>query len=117
MHATQRVRECGRDVLGDEFPRRLAYAVSHASEALSQSPESGEDPRDIVGDGLSLSEGAESAEDPRHIVGDGLSLSEGAESAEDPRHCIRDRRALRRCPEPIEDPAREVGGCDYLGEE
>src|SRR2546425_901390 len=106
MHATQRVRECGRDVLGEEFPRRLAYAVSHAREALRQSPESGEGPRYRIGDGLSLSEGAESAEDPRHIVGDGLSLSEGPESAEDPRNSVGDCRALRRCPETIEDPAR-----------
>src|SRR3989442_122230 len=97
MHATQRVRECGRDVLGEEFPRRLAYAVSHPSETLRQTPES--------------------AESSRIIIGNGLSLSEGAESAEDPHHCVSDCRALRRCPERIEDPAREVGGCDYLGEE
>src|SRR5712692_11828996 len=97
MHATQRVRECGRDVLGEEFPRRLAYAVSHAREALRQSSESGEG--------------------PRYRIGDGLSLREGAESAEDPRNSVRDRWALRRCPEPIEDPAREVRGCDHLGEE
>src|SRR2546427_7539785 len=80
-----------------EFPRRLAYAVSHASEALRQSPES--------------------AESSRRHIGNGLSLSEGAESAEDPHHCVRDCPPLRRCPERIEDPAREAGGSDYLGEE
>src|SRR3989449_1837811 len=78
-----------RRSLEDEFPRRLAYAVSHvAREVLRQSPE----PR----------------EESRYRIGDGRSLSERAHPSEESRYRVGYRRALRHSSEPLEEPLRYI---------
>src|SRR2546422_1004035 len=94
-----------RRSLEDEFPRRLAYAVSHvARDALRQSPEPREDPPYRVGYRRHFGERPEPREESDHGVGERGSLRVGSESLEELGTGVRDYRALpRRGPEPLEE--------------